>query len=131
MVPTNASSDKPYRLRFEHRPDYLHVHIQSEHMELETAKKLVREAAEELKKAGNTRILAEIDVEKRLSRADRYWVISEFPELGYTRYKIALLYPDTDRPDEYDFSETVMANRGVQAMAFTSDVDAERWFAGD
>lgn len=118
--------NKPYRIKFEDRPEYLHVRVEGEHDSYKISLRFWREIAAECERLGCTKLLVEEDIPEAVSVAEMYGIASELIEM-FVGIVIAFVDRYADQAELNSFGELVAQNRGVRGRFFTSFDDAEAW----
>lgn len=129
MAASKASLEVPYRLEFENRPGYFYIYIKCGRLDLKTTKAIVREGAKELNKTAYKKVLVELDVDKRLSTADIFWLAAGFPDLGLEEYRFAVVDARLEHEASNDFADAAARSNEIRRRTFTSIEEAEQWLA--
>ena len=120
-------SDKPYRLTFEHRPEYLYAYVEGDEDSYEISATYWREIAEECRANKYTRVLIVEDIVESGTMADAYQLSSELPQMGYMGIKVAFVDKYIEQQDLNQFGELVAVNRGINGKIFNDVDEAEKW----
>lgn len=120
-------SDKPYRLTFEHRPDYLYAYVEGDEDSYEISAMYWREIADEFKANKYTKVLIVEDIIESGTMADAYQLSSELPQMGYMGIKVAFVDKYIEQQDLNQFGELVAVNRGINGKIFNEVNEAEKW----
>lgn len=119
---------KPYRLKFEARPQYLFARVEAETDSYEISRTYWEEIAHECKVSNWKKLLVEESIPDGFSVAEAFQLASELPQMGLFGVKIAFvdLYAD-EQAEVNRFSELVAVNRGINTKVFESVAAAEQW----
>lgn len=123
----NINNDKPYRLTFEHRPEYLYVYVEGQEDSYEISRAYWQEIAGECKDKKYKRALVVEDIVESGTIAEAYQLCSEFPQMGYIGIKVAFVDRYSEQSEENQFGELVAVNRGINVKTFNDVEDAEKW----
>lgn len=121
-----ATSERPYRIRFEHRPWYLFVAIQCETTNYAIAKKYWTEIMAMQTLRGYERVLIDKDVVNSMKRHDVVMLVSEIAHSGCHDVKFAI-YDRKYDPERCAIEEMVGANRGLKVKICRDVGEAQRW----
>ncbi|HQZ94864.1 MAG TPA: hypothetical protein PLP21_01025 [Pyrinomonadaceae bacterium] len=122
------SEEKPYELRFEHRPAYLYVSLRGEANNYEIAKRYWGEIIRMHNMREYTRVLIEKQISRSLDTQDVFRIVTEVAFMARTGTKFAFFAQHFDA-EKSEFAELVANNRGLNLKYFTSLPSAERWLA--
>ena len=112
MTTTAAAPARDYSLYFEHRPDYLYVHVETENVTYETARRYWNEIVSMRHRRRYSRILVDNDIANELSIQELFTFVSDLSYAGLDGVSFVI------RPRRYDadaceFEEMVGSNRGL------------------
>ena len=117
---------RPYRLFFEHRPDYLFAYVHSETISFEIARGYWVEILSMLHHRKYKRILIEKDVPQRLAAHDVFELVSELAHSGCAGIHFAIFDRNFDA-ERCAFEEMVGTNRGLHVKIGGDRRELERW----
>ncbi len=124
---SSSHETKPYRLTFNPKPQYLHVHVESNTDSYELSIRFWNEIAAECKQNKWKKVLVEEDIPEDISVAEAFELASELPQIGFFGVKIAFVDHYIEQEEMNKFSEMVAVNRGLNAKIFTNTNEAEKW----
>ena len=127
----SPDSEKPYKLTFEYRPQYLYAFVTGEKDSYEISKQYWQEIAAECQKAGIKKVLIEEDIAQNVSMSDMYQFCSEIPQLGFFGIRVAFVDRQQEQQRLNQFGETVATNRGLLSRVFNNCEDGEKWLLSD
>lgn len=127
MNVSGSADSKPYRIKFEHRSEYLYAYVSGEHDSAEISLAFWREIAAEYRKTNYQKILIEEDILESVSPADMYEIGSEIPKLGFTNVRVAFFDRYLDHHELNQFGVLVATNRGLRSRVFSDFAQAEKW----
>lgn len=115
-----------YNLAFEKRDGYLYARVQADFMDLDSAKKYLREIADRLISDGYTKLLLERDIPTVLGPGSLY-----FATQAFTQYigegKVALVSVYQPIKDDMEFAGLLARNNGGWFDVFDNVEEAEAW----
>lgn len=115
-----------YNLGFEKRDGYLYARIQADFMDLETAKKYLREVADRAENDGYDCVLLERDIPTMLGPGSLYFATQAFTEyIGGKRVALVNVYEPIK--DDIGHAVTIAINHGGLFQVFETVEAAERW----
>lgn len=118
---------KPYKLTFEHHPDYLYAYITGEHDNYQISRRYWQEISDECGRIGCTKLLIEEDIPVIVSMTEMYQIASEIPYMGFSGVRIAFVDRYIEQNDLNEFGEMVATNRGVFGKIFNDAEIARTW----
>lgn len=109
---TMAAPTRDYSLYFEHRPEYLYVHVDTDEVTYETTRRYWNEIVAMRHRRHYTRILVDNDVVNELPTAELFTFVSDLAVAGLdgVTFVIRPRFYDTDA---CEFEEMVGTNRGL------------------
>lgn len=123
-----ATSDKPYRILFEHRPQYLFVAIECETTNYAIAKKYWTEILSMQHRRGYDRVLIDKNVINSMAMPDVIMLVSELAHSGCHDVRFAICDRRYD-PERCGFEEMVGTNRGLKVRISATMREALDWLA--
>ncbi len=121
-----ATSDRPYRLFFEHRPRYLFVAIQAETTNYAIAKKYWTEILAMQTRRGYGHVLIQKDVLNSMPLHDVVMLVSELAHSGCHDVKFAIFDRNYDA-ERCGVEEMAGTNRGLKVKICGDLNEAEQW----
>jgi hypothetical protein len=119
-----------YNLGFEKRDGYLYANVQADFMDLETAKKYLREVADRLISDGYNKLLLERNIPTMLGPGSLYFATQAFTQyIGHGKVALVSVYKSIK--DDMDFAVTIAQNHGGAFRVFDSVEQAEAWLIKD
>lgn len=128
MFLVSPTSDKPYRIFFEHRPQYLYVMIKCETTNYAIAKKYWAEIFAMQHRRGYEHVLIDKDVTNSMPMPDVVLLVSELAHSSCRDVKIAIYDRNYD-PERCGFEEMAGSNRGLKVRICGKLSEAEAWLA--
>ena len=126
-----VTTDKPYRIMFEHRPWYLYVAIRCETTTYAVAKKYWSEILALQNHRRYERVLIDKDVANSMPLHDVVMLVSEISHLGCHDVKFAI-YDHNYDAERCAVEEMVGTNRGLKVRMCATFQEAQTWlFASD
>ena len=125
----NAS--KPYKLSFEHRPQYLYAFVEGEKDSYEIGRQYWQEIGDECNKHGFKKVLIEEDIKENASMSEIFRLTSELPQLGFLGIRVAFVDRHENQRQLNQFGETVAINRGMLGGIFPNFAEAEKWLLSE
>ena len=119
-----------YNLGFEKREGYLYAFVQADFIDLETAKKYLREVADRVISDGYQKLLLERDIPTMPGTGSIFFATQAFAEFIGDR-KVALVSVYQLLKEDMEFAVTVAKNRGGDFAVFDSVAQAEAWLLKD
>ena len=119
-------SARPYRLYFEHRPDYLLAYVHCKTISLDIAKGYWVEILSLLHHRRYKRLLLEKDVPQRLAAHEVYELVSEIAHSGCGGLSIGI-FDHNYIEERCRFEETVGTNRGLRLRILGDLPELENW----
>ena len=121
---TAAGTARDYSLYFEHRPEYLYVHVDADDVSYEMTRRYWNEIVEMQNKRHYSRILVDNDVANELRTSELYTVVADLASepLGGVTF---VIHPRHYEADACEFEETVGMNRGLKLKVCESIDDAQ------
>lgn len=123
------TSDRPYRIFFEHRPRHLYVHIQSPTTNYAIAKRYWAEILTMQRRRNYERILIDKDIDQSMHAHDVILLVTELVASGCNNMKLAILDRHYDG-ERCGFEEMIGTNRGMQVRICSTMAEAETWLDG-
>lgn len=121
-------SEKPYDIRFEHRPEYLYVYVSGEKDSIEISTRYWSEIAAECRKKDYKKVLVEEDISEAIvSVLELYQLASELPKYGFAGIYIAFVDRFIEQNELNEFVKLVAANRGLKGCIFNDVEEAKKW----
>ena len=121
---TAAGPARDYSLYFEHRPQYLYVHVNADNVSYETTRKYWDEIIAMQNTRRYSRILVDNDVANELPIQDIYSVVADLAHEGLAGVSCAI-HPRKYEPATCEFEELVGTNRGLNMKVCDSLLDAQ------
>lgn len=119
-----------YNLGFERRDQYLYARIQADFMDLDTAKRYLREIADRVVNDDYKLLLVERDIPTMPGRGSLYYAVQAFQEyIGDRRVAFVNVYENIQ--DEMDFVVLLAKNNGGEFKVFDNVDEAEAWLIKD
>src|SRR5688500_19168013 len=106
-----ATPDKPYRILFEHRPDFLYVRVRCETTTYAIAKRFWTEILSMQHRRGYERVLVDKDIVNSMPLHDVVMLVTELAHSGCHDVKLAIYDRNYDA-ERCGFEEMVGTNRG-------------------
>jgi hypothetical protein len=125
--PYPPDENKPYRIEFEHRPEYLYAYVSGEHDSLAISLAFWREIADECRRVQTKKLLVEEEIEEAVSMVEMYKIASEIAQIGFRNISIAFVDRFLEQRDINEFGEMVATNRGIHGKYFNDFNEAEKW----
>ena len=119
--------NKPYKISFEPRPEYLYVYVSGDEDNYEISHQYWMEVAEHCRRTMCKKVLIEEDIKETASMADVYRLASELPNMGFLGVRIAFYDRFAAHQDLNEFGELVAVNRGLHGKIFNDFDEAEKW----
>jgi hypothetical protein len=119
-----AGRARDYSLYFEHRPEYLYVHVDAEDVSYETTRRYWDEIVEMQNKRHYSRILVDNDVANELPIQDIYLVVADLAFEGLAG-ATCVIHPRHYERDACELEEIVGTNRGLKLKVCESIEDAQ------
>ena len=123
----DVSDDKPYKIEFDYRPDYLYACVSGEKDSLDISRRYWHEIADECKKTKCNKLLIVEDIKEIVSLPEMYQIASEIPQMGFFGIRIAFVDQYIEQQTLNEFDEIVAANRGIRGKIFDNIAEAEKW----
>ena len=131
MFFTPITPDRPYRIRFEHRPWYLYIAVQCDVTNYAIAKKYWTEILAMQSRRHYERVLIDKDVASSMPLQDVVMLVSEIMNLGCHDVRFAIYDRNYDA-ERCAVEEMVGTNRGLKVRMCATFEEAQTWlFAGD
>ena len=124
-----AAPARDYSLYFEHRPDYLYVHVDTEDVSYETTRRYWSEIVSMRHRRHYSRILVDNDVVNELSTQDLFTFVSDLAYAGLDGVAF-VIRPRKYEADACEFEEMVGTNRGLNLRVCGSLDHAPECFVG-
>jgi hypothetical protein len=121
MVPT-----RDYSLYFEHRPEYLYVHVETGEISYETTRRYWNEIVSMQHRRNYTRILVDNDIANELATHELFTFVSELAGSGLGGVTF-VIRPRKYEPHACEFEEMVGTNRGLKLKVCGTIDNAEHW----
>lgn len=119
-----------YSLGFEQRDGYLYARVQADFMDLETAKKYLREVADRVESDGYDKLLLERDIPTMLGPGSLYFATQAFNQyIGDAKVALVSVYEPIK--DQMEFAILLAKNNGGKFEVFGSVEQAEAWLLKD
>ncbi len=118
---------KPYRITFEHRPQYLYVYVSGDHDSYEISRLYWFEVAAECGRYDLKKVLIDEDIKETVTISEVYKLASELPQMGFQGVRVAFYDRFAEQEDLNQFGETVATNRGLIGRVFNDLHEAENW----
>jgi hypothetical protein len=123
----DSFASEPYRIKFEHRPQYLYARVSGERDSVKISISYWREIAEECRRNAFTKVLVDEDIVQTVSKLEIYQVASAIPKMGFTNVLIAFVDRRLEHQEVNQFGEVVASNRGLRVKVFSDTETAEKW----
>lgn len=115
-----------YNLAFEKRDGYLYARVQADFMDLDKAKRYLREIAERVEGDGYDRLLLERDIPTMLAPGSLYFASKAFQSyIG--NCKVAFVNVHKPIEDKMSFAMLLAENNGGEFKLFDNVEQAEAW----
>ena len=124
-----VTTDKPYRIMFEHRPFYLYVAVQCETANYAIARKYWAEIIGLQTRRRYERVLIDKDVVNSMPLHDVVMLVSEIMNLGCHDVKFAIYDRHFDA-ERCAVEEMVGTNRGLKVRMCSTFDEAKSWLFG-
>lgn len=121
-----APTAKPYRILFEHRPQYLYVRIHAETTNFAIAKQYWAEILTMLRHRQYNRVLVDKDIGTALQTPDLIMLVSELVNSGCHDVMFAILDRNYDAK-RCAFEELAGTSRGLMVRFCADANEAESW----
>ncbi len=121
-----VTTDKPYRIMFEHRPFYLYVAVQCETTNYAIARKYWAEIIGMQTRRRYERVLIDKDVANSMPLHDVVMLVSEIMNLGCHDVRFAIYDRNFDA-ERCAVEEMVGTNRGLKVRMCSSFQEAKDW----
>jgi hypothetical protein len=126
------TNGKPYSINFEHRPDYLYVHIKGDRDSYEISNAYWTEIAQECVEHSVRRLLVDEDLAESMpSMSDVFKGASERSYMGLAGIKIAFVDRHPEHHEQNLFGELVANNRGLLCKVFNDFTSGETWLIAE
>jgi hypothetical protein len=122
---TAAGRARDYSLYFEHRPEYLYVHVDADKVSYETTRRYWDEIVEMQNRRRYSRILVDNDVANELPVQDIYSVVADLASEDLAGVQF-VIHPRRYEPDACEFEELVGTNRGLNMKVCDSLDEAQQ-----
>jgi hypothetical protein len=122
---------KPYELKFEHKPAYLYVRVESSEPRESSAVDYLRDITNHCRQDDCRKVVIEKRIPGRLGVWDVFSVATRFPLMGKKLTKIAVVDKYLERSERKEFSVMVGRESGLDFHVFTSMSEAENWLLND
>jgi hypothetical protein len=119
--------EKPYRISFEVRDEYLYAYIEGEQDSFEISKQYWTDVSESLQRSGKKKVLVEENIVENGEMTDLFNLSTSLPDMGFSDKKIAFVDRIADQAELNSFGELVAVNRGLNVKIFKSVDEAEKW----
>jgi len=119
-------SEKPYKLSFEQRENYLYARVEAETIDRPTALEYLSEVARQCARLDAKRLLLDRDIPVMLPDAELFNTTTDFLEM-IRGTRAAFVNPYQDLTDAFDFAMVVGLNRGADYRRFDNTEAAEKW----
>ena len=123
MIATAPVRD--YSLYFEHRPEYLYVHVEAEDVSYETTRRYWNEIIAMEHRRHYSRILVDNDIANELPTTDLFTFVSDLAYAGLHGVTF-VVHPRNYDADACEFEEMVGSNRGLRLKVCGSLDHAEQ-----
>ena len=123
-----ATSEKPYRILFEHRPRYLYVAIECETSNYAIARRYWSEILAMQTRRGYERVLIDKDVANSMALHDVVMLVSELAHSGCHDVKFAVYDRNYDA-ERCGIEEMAGTSRGLKVKICRGVDEAEQWLA--
>lgn len=123
---SQTGSEKPYKLSYELRPDYLYVLVKGETNSFDIASRYWDEIKAIRDQMETRLLLVDKDIRAELSTADEFKIAKEIATDAFKRVKLALCDRHVS-PENLEFGELVATNRGLNTKSFRDPDAAEKW----
>jgi hypothetical protein len=124
---SNTAYDENDDLHFEARINYDYFRIEGATLNYDVLKRRLQAIIQARGKCERNLILLENNFRNNLSITDLFWVITDLPAIGYSKFRLAIADSNPNHKNNNDFANTVADNRGLRMRAFSSVRDAEGW----
>ena len=131
MNDSDFNTEKPYRISFEQRPQYLYVYVAGEQDSYEISHQYWQEIADECRRISAKYVLIEEDIQEVISMGEMYRLASEFPKMGFFGIRIAFVDRFLEHQNLNQFGELVAVNRGIYGKIFNDAAEAEKWLLSE
>ena len=128
---TLQRSAKPYELKFEHKPSYLYVRVESCERRPSSAVDYLKDITNHCRQDDCRKVVIEKRIPGRLGVWDVFSVATRFPLMGKKLTKIAVVDKYLERSERKEFSVMVGRESGLDFHVFTTMSEAERWLLDD
>jgi hypothetical protein len=123
----DSSDPKPYRIKFEHRPQYLYAHVSGEHDSVKISISYWRDIADECRRTETAKVLVDEDIAEAVSKLETYKIANEISKIGFTNVLVAFVDRYLEHQEANQFGELVASNRGLRVKVFNDTETAEKW----
>ena len=120
------TSEKPYDLTVEQRPEYLYARIQTDAITMQTEIEYLEDLVKHCDAVQCKRIMLRRDIPVMLSTTDLYFATTRFAEI-IPGLRVAIVNPHAGNDPGAKFAEVVGRNRGALLRLFKDEDEAERW----
>jgi hypothetical protein len=127
VVQENQDAPLPYKLEFEHRPDYLYAKVTGKEDSVAISLSYWTKVAEERKAHKYKKVLVDEDLQQQVGLIDMYEVAAMLCSIGFVGATIAFVDRHMDHLEYNKFGETVAVNRGLKGRVFIDIQEAEKW----
>ena len=115
-----------YNLGFEKREGYLYARVQADFMDLDTAKKYLREVADRVVSDGYDKLMLDRDIPTMLGPGSLYFATQAFNQyIGEAKVELVSTYEPIK--EQMKFATLLAQNNGGKFQIFSSAEQAEAW----
>jgi hypothetical protein len=119
--------ENPFKIEFNHFPEYLYVFIGEGRDSFEVSKKYWFRIIDECKKEGVAKLLIDEDLEGTLPSNEAYQLSTLLADTSLKNILIAFVDRRAEQSDSNQFSELIYTNRGGRVKLFKKIKEARQW----